>query len=121
MTKNASSSRMAAVMISEQIRTLHLIRRLVKAVTVLLCIAFLLTAMLSVTKTLPFFYRVSEDSVTVRPGDTLWLIAEENMGDYPYGIRSYVAEIRRLNGMGHSSEIVSGTTLVLPIYSYLLS
>lgn len=120
MTKTSTCIRHAEVYAREQVRLLRLIKRIAKGLALALTVAILLTFLLSFTKAMPFFYKVTEDSVTVTPGDTLWVIAEENMGDYPYGIRSYVAEIRRLNGMGHSSDIVSGESIRLPVYRYIL-
>ena len=120
MTKSSRCIRYAEVYAREQVRLHHLIKRIVRGLTLALSVAIILTLLLSFTKTMPFFYTVSENSVTVAPGDTLWEIAKENIGEYPYGVRSYVAEIRRLNGMGHSSDIVSGDNLKLPVYRYIL-
>lgn len=121
MTKSISSYKIAEELVREQIRSMRLIRRLAKAVVTFLAVAALLTFILSFARSMPFFYSVTEDTVIVSPGDTLWQIAEENIGDYPYGIRSYLAEIRRLNDMGGSSDIVSGSSLRLPVYRYVLS
>lgn len=120
MTKSTTSVRYAEFYAREQARLLVIMKKLMRGLAVLLTAAVLMAVLLSFTKNMPFFYSVTENTVTVSPGDTLWEIAEENLGEYPYGIRSYVAEIRRLNGMGHSSDIVSGSDLRLPVYRYIL-
>lgn len=107
--------------IKKQERAHALLTKLSKLLAFSLAVAFILTAFLTVTKALPIFYTVSESTVTVAPGDTLWGIARENMGEYPGTVRSYLAEIRRLNNLDASASIVAGTTLVLPIYSYIFS
>lgn len=52
-----------------------------------------------------------QDSVVVRPGDTLWSIASSVAGDED--VRVVVAEIRQSNGL-HGSDLVPGEVLRLP-------
>jgi nucleoid-associated protein YgaU len=52
-----------------------------------------------------------ESSVVVRPGDTVWSIAEALGGDGE--VRVVVDEIQRLNGLG-DGPLVPGQTLRLP-------
>lgn len=96
-------------------------KALSKVLAAVLIAALIMSAFLAVTKALPIFYTVSEKTVTVASGDTLWGIAQNNMGQYPGSIRSYLAEVRRLNSLEPSEVIVTGTTLVLPVYSYVFS
>ncbi len=51
--------------------------------------------------------------VTVRPGDTLWAIAEK-YGDHTGDIREFIYNIKRLNGL-QSSAVSPGQVLVVPI------
>lgn len=52
-----------------------------------------------------------QDSVVVRPGDTLWSIASSVAGDGD--VRVVVAELRQVNGL-HGSDLVPGEVLRLP-------
>lgn len=97
-----------------------LMKKISKAVVALACTLLVLSFLLGTVKSLPFFYDISESIVTVEAGDTLWEIAKENMGDYPYGIRSYIAEIRRLNNIESTSSVNAGQILRLPVYSNIL-
>lgn len=53
-----------------------------------------------------------QDSVVVRPGDTLWSIASSVAGGNE-DVRVVVAEIREVNGL-HGSDLVPGEVLRLP-------
>ena len=54
-------------------------------------------------------------SVTIGAGDCLWTIAQQYKAE-GMDVRRYVSEIKRLNQMS-SDTIVSGQSLILPIYS----
>ncbi|MCI8991375.1 MAG: LysM peptidoglycan-binding domain-containing protein [Eubacterium sp.] len=54
-------------------------------------------------------------SVTIRPGDTLWSIAEEYMPEEYTDTKEYIEEIMELNHL-HSYKIHSGGALVVPYY-----
>lgn len=54
-------------------------------------------------------------SVTIRPGDTLWSIAEEYMPEDDTDTKKYIEEIMELNHL-HSFKIHSGGSLVVPYY-----
>ena len=55
-------------------------------------------------------------SVVIQPGDCLWELAEEyKLPDM--SVEEYITEIRRINHL-KSSDLVSGESLILPIYSY---
>lgn len=53
-----------------------------------------------------------QDSVVVRPGDTLWSIASSLAGGHD-DVRVVVAEIRQVNGL-RGSDLVPGEVLRLP-------
>ena len=116
MTNTKSNSQLADIFISEQIKLSRIMKRLKRALIILVAISLSLTFLLSFTRALPFFYSISESTVTVASGDTLWEIAKRSIGQYPYGIRSYIGEIRRLNGIEGSSGIIAGQSLTLPVY-----
>lgn len=121
MTKTVSIREMTRHYITREYRSRLLLQRLLKAIALLLAVAFCLSVMLELFKGVPFLYTVEETTVTVTAGDTLWQIASEHIGEYPGGIRSYLAEICRRNGLTGIDTIHAGTVLTLPIYSYLLS
>ena len=52
-----------------------------------------------------------------QPGDTLWDLAEDYMGDQYESRAVYVAEVRQINGIADSDSIVSGQYLIMPYYS----
>lgn len=111
---------MANIIRAEEIRLKRLIGNLARMAAIFLAVAMALTFLLRLSKIFPIFYTVDEYSIEVKAGDTLWKIAEENKGDYPYGIRSYIAEIRELNGIEGVSVVQNGQSLKLPIYKYIL-
>ena len=57
-------------------------------------------------------------SVTVDMGDTLWELADEYI-DYAHykDKNAYIAEIRSINHLNESSDIVEGQRLIFPYYS----
>ena len=110
----------ANVIRAEEIRLKRLIGKLARLAAVFLAVAMALAFLLRLSKIFPVFYSVDEYSIEVKAGDTLWKIAEENKGDYPYGIRSYIAEIRALNGIEVATGVKNGQSLKLPIYKYRL-
>ena len=118
MTGTINERALTQMFVTEQLRARHLIRQLVLAICFLLALALLLSALLTVSRQIPLCYTVSEQTVTIASGDTLWEIAGEHMGEYPGGIRSYLAEICRRNGIESSQLLAVGTTLIVPIYEY---
>jgi len=118
MTGTVNERALAHLFFTEQLRARHLIRKLVLAIALLLALALLLSAALAISKQIPLCYTVSEQTVTIASGDTLWNIAGEHMGEYPGGIRSYLAEICHRNGIDSNHLLTVGTTLVIPIYQY---
>ncbi len=55
-------------------------------------------------------------TITVEDGDTLWSIAETHRTEEYAGITSYIKEVQEINHLT-GSEIISGSTLVIPYYS----
>jgi len=55
-------------------------------------------------------------SIQVENGDTLWAIAEEYMTREYENHAEYIAEIKKLNGLGED-DIHTGEHLVVPYYS----
>ena len=56
-------------------------------------------------------------NIEIQPGDTLWDLAAEYMGDQYESRTAYVAEVRQINGLANTDDIVSGEYLVMPYYS----
>lgn len=57
-------------------------------------------------------------SVTIEPGDTLWNIADDFYAEGYDSHADYIDEVMHINHLESKDEIVSGTTLVIPYYSY---
>lgn len=57
-------------------------------------------------------------SVTIEPGDTLWSIADTNYADGYDNHSDYIKEVMHINHLESSEQIISGTSLVIPYYSY---
>lgn len=55
-------------------------------------------------------------SVQIEAGDTLWSLAEENMGGQYKNTKSYVEEVMAMNAMS-DDKIVAGEYIVIPYYS----
>lgn len=55
-------------------------------------------------------------NITVQDGDTLWSIAEANRTQEYANINAYIKEVQSINHL-NGSDIISGTTLVIPYYS----
>lgn len=55
-------------------------------------------------------------TITVQSGDTLWAIAEEYRTEEYGTISAYIKEVQTLNHL-NGSEIISGSSLVVPYYS----
>ncbi len=121
MTGYLNERQVAHIVLNEQIRSRRLLQKLTRAIGLLLLLSLILSAGLAVTKQMSAFYSVQETTVTVKAGDTLWAIADEYMGEYPGTIRSYIAELCRLNGIENASLIEAGTEIAIPIYRYKLS
>ena len=120
MTGTINERYLARIVLQEQLRARRLIQTLTRMIGILLLTAFVLTACLLITKQMTAFYSISETTVTVTSGNTLWGLAEEHMGEYPGGIRSYIAEICRRNGIHNIDFVAAGTELRIPIYRYKL-
>ena len=121
MTGNLNERYLTHIIWQEQLRSRKLIASLTRVIGVLLLIALLLSATLWITKQMVPFYSVSETTVTVTAGNTLWSIAGEHIGEYPGGIRSYIAEICKRNGIINTDLVTAGTEIQVPIYRYKLS
>lgn len=55
-------------------------------------------------------------SIEVMPGDTLWSIAGEHFSEPYADYNEYIEEVMEINSL-HSTEITSGSFLVVPYYS----
>ena len=61
--------------------------------------------------------------ITVRPGDTLWSIAEEQFKNNRQtassykGVRSYMKEVISLNNLNDGNYLLAGQKLIVPYYS----
>ncbi len=121
MTGTINERTIARIVLQEQLRARKLIEKLTRAIAILLLTALILSAGLVITKQMTVFYSVSEATVTVTAGNTLWGLAEEHKGEYPGGIRSYIAEICKRNGIENTDFVAAGTEIHLPIYRYKLS
>lgn len=53
-------------------------------------------------------------TVVVHTGDTLWSIAQNNLGGYEGDIRAYIYEIKRINNLD-SSLLVENSSLIVPV------
>jgi len=120
MTTTAHFHRMTTTLIDEQRKAHALMTKLLRLIGILLAVCLILSVLLTVTKALPMFYTVSDVSVTVMAGDTLWEIASRHIGEYPGGMNGYLAEICRRNGIENVDQIASGTVIRIPIYRYRL-
>lgn len=58
----------------------------------------------------------SYESVLLMPGDTLWSLAESHKLS-TMDTRAYIETVKQINHL-HSSELISGQYLILPVYSY---
>lgn len=120
MTNTAHVTRLTYTLIEEQRKAHALMTKLTKVIALLFAAALLLSALLAVTKALPIFYTVSETTVTVSAGDTLWEIAAQHIGEYPGSMNGYLAEICQRNDIENIDKIASGTEVRIPIYRYRL-
>ena len=57
-------------------------------------------------------------SVTIESGDTLWSIAEENMGIGYTDLKEYVQDIKEVNNLS-SNTIHEGRSIIVPIYTVI--
>ena len=55
-------------------------------------------------------------SIYISQGDTLWSIAEANMGEHYSNTSEYINEVKRMNSLT-SDHIVCGSYLVVPYFS----
>ena len=56
--------------------------------------------------------------VTVKAGESLWDIADEYIDYDVYESKnSYIAEVKRMNHLEDSDDIMAGQTLIVPYYS----
>ncbi len=92
---------------------------LVSGLCLALAFAFLFGSFLSKaeTKDPDTVYYKYYTNIEIQPGDTLWDLAAEYMGDQYESRAVYVAEVRQINGIADSDSIVSGQYLVMPYYS----
>ncbi len=120
MTGTLQPHQITSLLLKEKLRAERLLKALTRTIIVLLLTACLLSAGLALTKQMPVFYSIREEIVTVSSGNTLWGIAGDYIGEYPGGIRAYMAEIRRINGLDGSDCLPVGTDLIIPVYRYKL-
>lgn len=92
--------------------------KLLRAVAGLLAVACLLSLLLLMSRQLEICYTVGEKVVTVESGDTVWDFAVAYKGEYPGGLRSYMAKILTRNGIEDPEKIAVGSKIILPIYRY---
>ncbi len=121
MTGILKERHLTHIILQEQLRSRKLIEKLTRIIGLLLLAALILSAGLALSKQMTIFYTVSEHTVTVTAGNTIWHIAGEYIGEYPGGIRSYIAEIGKRNGIENIDFIPAGTEIQIPIYRYKLS
>jgi len=55
-------------------------------------------------------------SIEIKPGDTLWELAEAYMDDHYDSKESYIAEVLTINSIKSEDHIVSGQYIILPYY-----
>lgn len=92
---------------------------LVSGLCLALAFAFLFGSFLSQAeaKESDTIYYKYYTNIEIQPGDTLWDLAEDYMGDQYESRAVYVAEVRQINGIADSDSIVSGQYLIMPYYS----
>ncbi len=56
--------------------------------------------------------------ITVGSGDTLSGLAARYMSDDYRSIGAYIKEVRRINHLGEEEELIAGTNVVVPYYSF---
>ena len=57
-------------------------------------------------------------SYEIEQGDSLWLIASENVDDHYDSIEDYMEEICAINSISSDSKLIAGTHLIIPYYSF---
>lgn len=106
---------------NNRIRRQRQLRRNIATGIVTLCLvcslAVTLGSFLSSAKTdkEEVFYKYYK-SVQIENGDTLWSLAEENMGGQYESTQAYVSEVKHMNAIADDT-IVAGEYIVLPYYS----
>lgn len=92
---------------------------MVSGLCLALAFAFLFGSFLSMaeTKEADAVYYKYYTNIEIQPGDTLWKLAEEYMGEQYESRAAYVTEVQQINGIADVDSIVSGQYLVLPYYS----
>lgn len=56
-------------------------------------------------------------NVEIQQGDTVWELASEYMDENYASREDYIREVKELNSLANTDEIVSGQYLILPYYS----
>ncbi len=57
-------------------------------------------------------------SYEIEQGDSLWLIASENLDAHYDSIEDYIEEICVINSISSDSRLIAGTHLIIPYYSF---
>ncbi len=114
--------------VTELVNKLHSFIRskLLKKISIFL---FFLSLFLFLSLIFTFFFQNSvkaEDKeilhkyytvITIEEGDTLWHYAEEYAGTGYDSKNEYMKEVRHINNMMYSDQLISGNKIVLPYYS----
>ena len=99
----------------QRIRSLISIGALILSILVVFSISGLVTNARSTSDKLEYKYFTNYE---LQHGDSLWSIASEHYDEHYDSIEDYMEEICIINSISVDTELIVGTGLIIPYYSY---
>ena len=98
----------------QRIRSIISIFALIFSILVVFAVSGLVTNARSTSDLPEYKYFTNYE---LESGDSLWSIASENIDEHYDSIEDYIEEICIINSVSYDTELIAGSSLIIPYYS----